>query len=149
MSENYKKTGKYKQENILAVDFDGTCVYPKDIKNSMFAEFDVPHAERVLRRFLEHGWKIVLWTCRNQETIKEAEKWFADRNIPLMSTNANSLESMHPDYRAYFDREGSSPKVFANLYIDDRNISFCNLLYVNWLYVEKAMFEDNQKEMIT
>jgi hypothetical protein len=144
MVENYKKTEKYKRENILAVDFDGTCVYPKDIKSANFGELDVPHAVRVLHRFVKERWKIVLWTCRNQEFLPEAVQWFADRNIPLMSTNVNSVESMHPNYRAYFDREGSSPKVFANLYVDDRNIHFYDMAYVDWLEVERVVFGDNK-----
>ena len=146
MSEDSHGTEKYIQENILAVDFDGTCVYPRDVHASNFAEIDVPHAVRVLRRFVKHGWKIVLWTCRNQEFISEAEQWFADRNILLMSINVNNIESMHPNYRDYFDREGSSPKVFANIYVDDRNIAFCNLPYVDWLRVEMVVFGNNEVE---
>lgn len=90
---------------IIAVDFDGTCVkhrYP------MVGE-DVDGAVSVLKELVRKGHKIILYTMRRGDTLDDAISWFIDNDIELWGINRN------PEQYGWF----SSPKVFANLYIDD------------------------------
>lgn len=90
---------------IIAVDFDGTCVkhrYP------MVGE-DVDGAVSVLKELVRKGHKIILYTMRSGDTLDDAISWFIDNDIGLWGINRN------PGQYGW----SSSPKVFANLYIDD------------------------------
>jgi hypothetical protein len=90
---------------IIAVDFDGTCVkhrYP------MVGE-DVDGAVSVLKELVRKGHKIILYAMRGGDTLDDAISWFMDNDIELWGINRNPEQY----------RWSSSPKVFANLYIDD------------------------------
>lgn len=116
----------------IAVDFDGTCVtheYPnigKDIG-----------AVPLLKKLTDSGHKIILNTMRSGDKLKEAMQWFTDNNIPLYGANEN------PTQKSWTE----SPKVFANLYIDDAALG-CPLIFdhavssrpfVNWVMVEEIL----------
>ena len=90
---------------IIAVDFDGTCVtheYPAVGKER-------PYAASAMRALVEAGHKLILYTMRSGLELQDAVEWFAERNIPLWGVNCNPEQH----------RWTSSPKVYANLYIDD------------------------------
>ena len=120
---------------IIAVDFDGTCVtheYPnvgRDIG-----------AAPVLAKLVAKGHQLILWTMRSGPELADAERWFADRGIPLLGVNEN------PSQKEWT----GSPKAYAQLYIDDA--AFGAPLtrhpgdwaseerpYINWDVVEKAL----------
>ena len=89
---------------VIAVDFDGTCVtheYP-------YMGSDIG-AVPVLKELSDAGYRLVLNTMRSGKTEKEAVKWFKENDIPLYGVNSN------PDQKSWT----KSPKVFADLYIDD------------------------------
>lgn len=92
------------KNKIIAIDFDGTCVthdYPnigRDIG-----------AERVLKKMIVAGAKLVLLTMRSGALLQDAVQWFNDRDIALFGVNEN------PTQKSWSD----SPKIFAHLYIDD------------------------------
>ena len=115
---------------IIAIDFDGTCVthdYPnigKDIG-----------AVPVLKKIVESDHKLILLTMRHGKYLDEAVKWFEDNGIDLYGINEN------PQQKEWTE----SPKVFANIYIDDAGLGI-PLLYdnglssrpfVNWVEIEK------------
>ncbi len=89
---------------IIAIDFDGTCVtheYPdvgKDIG-----------AAPVLRKLVERGDKLVLYTMRSGVTLQDAVQWFATNEIKLWGVNQN------PEQHTWTQ----SPKIYAQIYIDD------------------------------
>ena len=117
---------------FIAIDFDGTCVthdYPevgKDIG-----------AVPVLKKLIDAGHKLILHTMRSGETEREAVKWFDEREIPLYGVNSNRSQV----------RWTKSPKVFANLYIDDtalgapltQDITLSPRPFINWREVEKIL----------
>ena len=89
---------------IIGLDFDGTTVtheYPEIGKEI--------GAAPVLKELVDRGHKIVLNTMRSGEELQEAVDWFQKNKIPLYGINEN------PDQKEWT----SSPKVFADLYIDD------------------------------
>lgn len=119
---------------IIAVDFDGTCVTHE------FPKIGEPiGAERVLRRLVEHGHQLILWTMRSdspsQDYLTQAVQWFKDNNIPLWGINNN------PDQHTWT----TSPKCYAHLYIDDAALGIpliqADRPYVDWDAVELMLID--------
>jgi len=119
---------------VIAVDFDGTCVtheYPK-VGRDIGA---VP----VLRRIVESGGKLILWTMRSGHQLDDAVQWFNQQGIPLYGVQRNPSQ----------DSWTSSPKAYAQLYIDDAALG-CPLIQglkgerpcVDWATVEHLLFAD-------
>ena len=109
----------------IAVDFDGTCVthdYPnvgKDIG-----------AVPVLQALDRNGHQIILNTMRDSVELKDAKDWFEFNHIRLFGANVNPTQSGWT----------TSPKVYAQLYIDDAAMgcflnydpNFHSRPYVDW-----------------
>ena len=92
------------QDAIIAIDFDGTVVthaYPEIGEDA--------GAAPVLKELVANGCRLILFTMRSGSLLKEAEAWFRKRDIPLYAVNENPKQS----------RWTKSPKVHADLYIDD------------------------------
>lgn len=116
---------------VIAVDFDGTCVthdYP-------YIGSDIG-AVPVLRELVDAGYNLVLNTMRSGRLEKDAVKWFKENNIPLYGVNCN------PDQKSWT----SSPKVFADLYIDDAALGIplktsqtSSRPFVDWVEVRKLL----------
>ena len=89
----------------IAVDFDGTCV------EHHFPEVgpDVPGAVEVLRDLDKAGAKLVLWTMRSDDGLRDAWRWFEKHGIRLAGVN-------HTPGQHKWTR---SPKAYAAIYIDD------------------------------
>jgi ABC-type sugar transport system substrate-binding protein len=90
---------------IIAVDFDGTVV------DHRFPEVgpDAPGAVATLRDLAKAGHQLILWTMRSGPYLEAAIEWYRERGIPLYGVQRN------PDQ----DSWTSSPKAYAQLYIDD------------------------------
>lgn len=117
---------------IILVDFDGTCVkheYP-EIGGDIGA---VP----VLKKLTATGNKLILWTMRDGEELKQAIQWFADNDIPLYAANHN------PTQRHWT----TSPKAHGELCIDDINLGIPLVYvgnqrpYVDWNKVETLLMK--------
>jgi len=112
----------------IAVDFDGTVVehrYPLVGK-------DIPHCQDVLKALVAKGHQLILFTMRSGDTLADAVKWYADRDIPLYGVNTS------PGQGAWTQ----SPKAYAHIYIDDAALG-CPLTrpwndrpFVDWEQVE-------------
>lgn len=101
--------------SLIAVDFDGTIV------EHQFPAIGqpMPGAFEVMRALQQAGHKLVLSTCREdapnhwRKYLTEAVEFCRQNGIEFRSVNTN-----HPDdeFRPHGGR-----KVFAHIYIDDRN----------------------------
>ena len=118
---------------IIAVDFDGTCVkhaYPK-IGEDIGA---VP----VLKEMVKNGHQLVLNTMRSGRLLDEAVQWFKNNGIKLSDANHT------PGQETWT----TSPKVYAQLYIDDAALGCPTVMddngrvYVDWKIVAKAFGYD-------
>lgn len=101
---------------IIAVDFDGTCVeheYPS-------VGMDVEGAAETLRALNNKGHRLILFTMRSGEKLEKAIKWFKDRDIELWAVNEN------PEQKQWTE----SPKVFADVYIDDAALG-CPIMFID------------------
>ena len=98
---------------IIAVDFDGTIVkheYPSIGKEQ-------PFAVETLRQLAADGHKIILWTFRSGDLLEEAVTWCEKRGLHFYAINSN-----YPPGALFGSKEGASPKIEADVYIDDRNL---------------------------
>ncbi|MDR2207162.1 MAG: hypothetical protein LBE36_13520 [Flavobacteriaceae bacterium] len=136
------------QSLIIGVDFDGTCVtheFPKIGKEI--------GAVPVLKRLVENGHRIILYTMRsdseNVETddynihnkagkyLTDAVNWFKENDIPLFGINEN------PEQKSWT----TSPKPYCHIYIDDAalgcpiksNEMISSRPFVDWFDVEKIL----------
>lgn len=113
------KDGKIK---IVAIDFDGTCV------TDDFPGIGKPiGAVPVLKLMQEKGIKIILNTVRSDLYALDAANWLQKQGIKLWGINRN------PQQYGW----SKSPKVHADLFIDDRSIGtpLINDEYVDWVSV--------------
>ncbi len=96
---------------IIAVDFDGT------ICKNRYPEIGEPINKTILylKEKQKKGAKIVLWTCRVDELLDAAVKWCRNKGLIFDAVNENL-----PEIIAEFG--GDTRKIFANEYIDDRNV---------------------------
>lgn len=141
----------------IAVDFDGTMV------THMFPRIgqESPGCSQVLKELAAAGVKIILFTMRDDSsclntitgklvdnddtanragfrtTLQDAVKWCRDRGIPLYGVNNN------PSQRYW----STSPKVYANLYIDDcaagvpMRIGADDLPVVDWEKIKEIVLD--------
>lgn len=96
---------------IIAVDFDGTIVehrYPEIGKELLFA-FDT------LKALHSQGHKLILWTFRAGKELEEAVDYCKQNGLTFYAVNANSPGEI-------FDVAVTSRKIYADVYIDDRNV---------------------------
>lgn len=94
---------------VLAVDFDGTLVedrYPRigGINRRIWSE---------VLRAQEAGYKVILWTCRNGDALREAVDFCAGNGLHFDAINEN-IDEVKILYG------GDTRKVFADMYVDDR-----------------------------
>lgn len=95
---------------IIAVDFDGTIVqhkYPQ-------IGDEIPFAIESLLELQKEGHQLILWTYRTGALLYEAVDYCESKGLEFYAVNKNYPEEE-------FD-ESVSRKIYADLYIDDRNI---------------------------
>lgn len=95
--------------DILAIDFDGTIVEDKYPEIGELRE----DAVEVINR-LKKDYFLILNTCRTGEKLQEAVDFLKANGIEFDLVNAN-----HP---ALIEKYGDTRKIFADYYIDDRNL---------------------------
>lgn len=132
-------------EKTFNIDFDYTVIIPDG--EGGYAEN--PGAERVLKRLIENGHRLILFTCRSNKPFKlengkfhyngldQAINWFSDRNIPLYGVQIN------PDQWAYT----TSNKSHTDIMIDDTclfipikyNLNLSERGFVCWQRIEAEL----------
>ena len=96
---------------IIAVDFDGTICQNK------FPDIGVPNT-RVIEELKEHqkaGSKIILWTCRCGDKLREAVEWSRKHGLIFDRVNENLPEIIER-------YGGDCRKITADEYWDDKAI---------------------------
>jgi hypothetical protein len=117
----------------IAVDFDGTIVehmYPRIGK-------PMPFAFETLKELQSLGHDLILWTYRAGKELEEAIEFCKKNGLEFYAINES-----YP-YEEFDDTV--SRKIYADIYIDDRNIGG----FPGWTYIWKLMNNDdsvNSKE---
>ena len=95
---------------IIAIDFDGTIV---DHRFPEIGELK-KGARETIYALIESGHEIIIWTCRTRpQHIKPMLDFLNENGIPVMCVNQNVDRIPKGD---------CTPKIYADLYIDDRNL---------------------------
>lgn len=123
---------------VIAIDFDGTCVtheYP-NVGKDIGAQF-------VLKELIRNGHELILYTMRSGRELQDAFNWFYDNDIELWAINNNPGQKLWT----------KSPKIYANLYIDDAALGVPLIKdknverpYVNWESVFNWLLENGYLE---
>lgn len=96
---------------IIAVDFDGTLVEDKfpniGAKRS--------HVWEKVKIAKEKGAKVILWTCRDGENLKNAVNYCKSEGLEFDAVNTNIKET-----KEMFNND--TRKVYANEYWDDKSV---------------------------
>lgn len=93
---------------IIAIDFDGTIVehkYPQIGK-------PLPYAFEVIRELKKQGHILILWTVRTGKELEEAVEFCRKNGVIFDAINENIADLQFPE---------ESRKIYADVYIDDRN----------------------------
>ena len=117
---------------IVAIDFDGTLVdneFPEigKIKPLFHIIKDLKSKDKI---------KVILWTCRTEEYLDKAIQFCKQNGLTFDAINDNIDEVKALGWNA--------KKVFANLYVDDRN-AYYDLKFREFipLYtVSETLFEE-------
>lgn len=97
---------------IIAVDFDGTIVehkYPSIGR-------ELPFAIETLKKLSGERHKLILWTVREGELLKEALDFCHERGLDFYAVNRDYPEE-EQGRNNHFSR-----KLKADIFIDDRNL---------------------------
>ena len=96
---------------ILAVDLDGCLCENK------WPEIGKPNTRLIehLKRRVKQGDKLILWTCREGEQLREAVEWCKAQGLEFDAVNANL-----PEMNALYGND--SRKIGADFYIDDKAV---------------------------
>lgn len=111
----------------IAVDFDGTIVehvYPAIGKEMLFAF-------QTLKELQKLGHYLILWTYRTGKELEEAVEYCRSNGIEFYAVNKNYPEEIVD--------ENTSRKIYADIYIDDKNIGG----FPGWSAVWQMINPDN------
>jgi histidinol phosphatase-like enzyme len=110
-----------KKKLVIAVDFDGTLCktdFPKILTQTKKQKKLLIN----LKKLKKNGHKLILWTCRGDNkkypALSEAIEWCEKRGLYFDSINKN--------IKGQKKISGFSPKVIADIYIDDKCINYKN-----------------------
>ena len=94
---------------IIAVDFDGTLCENK------YPDIGIPNLDLIQYLKVEqaNGAKIILWTCRADDSLARAVNWCYKLGLIFDRINANTIEAIE-------EYGKDTRKIFAHEYIDDR-----------------------------
>ena len=95
----------------FTVDFDGTLCEDR------FPEIGEENYSRIsaVKQLIAGGHKIILWTCRNGQSLEDAVTWCKDRGLVFDAVNENI-----PEVKEKWG--GDTRKVYCDFYIDDKNL---------------------------
>lgn len=119
---------------IVAVDFDGILC------ENRFPDIGRPNYGMVsfVRQLIDEGHEVVLWTSRTGDRLAEAAMWCEDYGLHFCAINENAPSNL-AQYLAVYPTP--SPKVYADLYLEDRCPWFLRFADKNRGGVESAIDE--------
>ena len=125
-------TAESQHRPVIAIDFDGTIVehdFPKIGKL-------MDGAKEAINELYDKGCYILIWTCRNnhepdhpewtQAPISAVRQFLMDEGVKF-----HGINQQQPGLGFYLE----SRKIFANVYIDDRNLGG----FPGWQYTKHAI----------
>jgi len=99
------------RKKVLAIDADGTLLQYDGWKGESHYGAPNPGMKEMLEEIRKAGWLIVIWTTRGSDGA--LRRHLAKHTVPFDYINKNPGGP-----------PSSSPKIFADVYLDDRAIRF-------------------------
>lgn len=130
IDNDMKKEASTSKSYIIAVDFDGTIKTASDMNE--YGKLN-PNCKEVLEFLKTIGCKLILWTCRNGEQLEAAKAYLKQNGLLEL------FDKINENVEGMFE---TSNKIFANYYVDDRNIGG----FPGWLGVKKIVLLDLIKQ---
>lgn len=115
---------------IIAIDFDGTICRGKYPEIAGLQ----PGAKEAINLLYNSGHYIIINTCRSGEQLLTAINWMMQQGIPFHRVNDN-----HPDEITRYGN--NSRKIFAHIYVDDKQIQGLPAWQDIVEYIEKTEME--------
>ena len=115
------------ESKVIAVDFDGTVVehkYPAIGKEMLFAF-------ATLKALHKKGHKLILWTYRVGEPLREAVEYCKQNGIEFYAVNKNFPDEVMD--------ENVARKINADIFIDDRNVGG----FLGWSEIWQTLHPDS------
>lgn len=122
----------------VALDFDGTMAFTTP-ETYPYIESVNYKAIEVMKKYKEAGGKIVLFTCRTDTDLDIAIECLREYGLEVDTVNEDLQETIDDWYKIQPD-SSISPKVFVDVYIDDRSFPACRD-GLNWDDIEKFILE--------
>jgi len=105
---------------IYAVDFDGTLTLTNEFPRIGKANIPLFNYCKQLKK---EGNKLILWTCRSGKWLDDAVEACKLYNLEFDAVNKNVPETLE-----LFGKYGEGSKVYADFYIDDKNLLIKDVL---------------------
>lgn len=124
---------------VATIDFDGTIV------EHFFPRIGepLPLAFEVLKEMKAAGWKLILWTCRENSTRYENRQYLTDA-VDFCLKNGVEFDAVNEAIREedFRDDDFSLRKPYAHCHIDDKNLGG----FPGWDVVRKVLLQkENMK----
>jgi histidinol phosphatase-like enzyme len=123
-----------KRKGAVIIDFDGTLVeheFPK------IGE-PFPEAFEVLKELKKAGWKLILWTCREDDG-EDPKTQYLTEAVEFCRKNGVEFDAVNESVPELEWRPETSPnrKPYGHYHIDDRNLGG----FVDWNVVRQVILE--------
>ncbi len=109
--ESEEASVKETRSLIIAVDFDGVL----NAREYPHVGATVAGAVAAMKELKKQGHHLIIWTCREGHDQTVAVNWLLEKGIPFDGINQNARKNIE-------EHSNDSRKVFADLYIDDRQV---------------------------
>lgn len=136
-----KKSGRGSimlRHKSVALDFDGTVAFTTP-ETYPYVNAVNYRAIEVMKKYKKAGGKIVLFTCRTDTDLDIAIECLREYGLEVDTVNEDLQETIDDWYKIQPD-SSISPKVFVDVYIDDRAFPACRD-GLNWDDIEKYILE--------
>ena len=123
----------YRNTLIVAFDFDGTIT---DGSGGLHGPFTMRPDTADLLRFLKaEGIHLILWTCREDEVLHDAQLFLAQHSLWHLFSAIND--------NVTFLSFPTSRKIYADYYVDDRDFGWAWDKDSRWLPLVQALEKDS------
>lgn len=97
---------------VVAVDFDGTLT-----EDGFYPNCGKPIIKNIeyVKELKKSGYKVILWTCREKESLQIAVDWCKSFGLDFDAVNENINPEIKIEKYGY-----SCRKVYADIYLDDK-----------------------------
>lgn len=129
----------------IAVDFDGTLTYWNEYTYPYVNKEDLRiDAITILTEYRKKGGILSLFTCRTDYALEVAVELCRKYGLEFDSINCDTKYAID-SWRAKYPRSSLSPKIWSNLYIDDKAWP-CNTRGLDWGQIAREILEEVEDE---